>query len=96
MIVVDQVVLDARVLHTIHIDAAAAAEGVVRAIRNRVVVDAISSDERTGDDAVSALAQIAVHVDSATVVIENRVIPNHWPIAAVGNVDSVLFDRARR
>ena len=49
VVVVEQIVLDARVLHAVHVDAAAAADAVV--------VDRVAAHERVGDDAVAALAE---------------------------------------
>jgi hypothetical protein len=89
VIVVQQVVFDARILHAIHIDAAAAA-GLTLRVDLRVVVDDVSTDDGVRNDSVAAEAGIAVHVDAVATVVENGIVADHWPITAVGNVNAVL------
>ena len=46
------------------------------------------------DDAVAAQLGVAVHVDAVAAVVERHVVADHGPVAAVGDVDAVLVDRA--
>ncbi len=82
VIVVDQVVLKARALHAVGIDARSAAAGVV--------VNDVLLHQRLGNDPIPAHAGIAVHMNTAAVVSPHGVPANDRAIAAVGDVNSVL------
>ena len=71
------------VLHAVAVDAGAAAAAVV--------VDDVVLDERAGDDAVAALADVAVHVDAVARGCPRRVAADDRAVAAVGDVDAVLL-----
>ena len=87
MIAVEEIVAEDRALHAVAVDAGAAAEPVV--------VDRVGLDEGARDDAVTALAHVAVHVDAAGVIAPHDVAADHGPVAAVADVDPVLGLGAR-
>src|SRR5262249_44325453 len=86
--VVKQVVDDGGVLHAVAVDAGAAA--------GAIVVDDVLLNERSGDDAVAALADVAVHVDAGRGVAVECVAADGRIIAAIGVVDAVLAVVVRR
>src|SRR5262249_46290765 len=86
MLVIDQVVAENGVLHAVAVDSGAA-------VRGRVVVDDVVLDQGPGDDAGAALADVAIHMDAAAGVAEDRVAAHGRVDAAIAHVDAVLLHR---
>ncbi len=87
MIVVNQIVAKDGILNAVAIDSGAAA--------STVVVDHVAFDDGTGDDSVSPLADISVHVDAALPVGPRDIAKDQGAIATVADVDPVLFHGTR-
>src|SRR5262249_52281978 len=84
MAVVQQVVSEYRVLHTVAVDA--------RAATLPVVVYDVVLDQSIGDDAVAPLGDVSVELDAGVSVAPDRVSADDGVVRAVGDVDAVLFD----
>ena len=85
VIVVEEIVADHAVGHAVHVDSRPAA--------GAVAVDDVVLDQRIRDQAVAALALVAVHVDAVGVVVVHEVVADDRAVAAVRDVDAVLGNR---
>src|SRR5438132_12808736 len=86
MVAVEQIVLDEGILQPVAIDG--------RAAGYAIVVDRVVGDDGVGDQAVPALAGVAVEMNAIGIVAENGIADHTHMIIAVGDIDAVLIDRA--